>query len=169
MLFLILRKINKASAWISEKLLIAFLGMNVIIIFYSVLCRYVFNIGQQWTEEVAISLMIWSVFLGCNSAIRRGAHIKVDVIQQKIPINYKRWVIILTYIGMLIFLFIIFKYGLNLVYILRKSRSPALRFKLYWVISSMPIGFGFSFLQTIELLVSELKEVFSKFSKMEKV
>lgn len=167
MLFLI--KINQASAWISEKLLVIFLGMNVIIVFYSVLCRYVFSIGQPWTEEVAISLMVWSVFLGCNLAVRRSSHIKVEVIQKIIPINYKRWVMILVYIGMLIFLFIVFKYGLNLVYILRQSRSPALRFKIYWVISSIPIGLGFSFLQTIELLISEFKEVFSGFLKRRKV
>lgn len=59
---LILSKINEISAWISEKILFIFLGANCIIIFWSVLYRYVFKLGQQWVEEVALSLMVWSVF-----------------------------------------------------------------------------------------------------------
>ena len=127
--------------------------------------RYVFNLGQQWTEEVAISLMVWSVFLGCNLAIRKNAHIKVEIFLSRIPENYKRWVMVPIYLGMLLFLYIVFRHGMDLVYILRKSRSPALRFKMYWLMASIPIGFGLSFLQVIELLLLELKEIYFGLSK----
>ena len=165
----ILSKINEISIWISEKLLTIFLGSNCIIIFWSVLSRYVFNLGQQWTEEVAISLMVWSVFLGCNIAIRKNIHIKVEIFLERIPKNYKRWVMVPIYLGMLFFLFIVFRHGLDLVYILRMSRSPALRFRMYWLTSSIPIGFGLSFLQVTELLALELKEVYSGFLKRSKI
>ena len=156
---LILLKINKISTWISQRLLIIFLATNIIIIFWSVLCRYAFNIGQQWVEEVAIGIMVWSVFLGCNVAINKNAHIRLRLILDKLPLKTKKWAMILIYFGMLIFLAIVFKYGLDLVYILRMSRSPALRFKMYWLISSIPIGFGLSFLQVIELIILELKGI----------
>jgi TRAP-type C4-dicarboxylate transport system permease small subunit len=134
-----------------------------------VLYRYVFNLGQQWTEEVAISLMVWSVFLGCNMAIRKNAHIKVEIFITRIPKNYKRWVMVLIYLGILLFLYIVFRYGLDLVYILKMMRSPALRFRMYWLTISIPIGFGLSFLQVTELLILELKEIYSELSKRSKI
>lgn len=76
---------------------------------------------------------------------------------------------ILIYLGMLLFLFIVFRHGLDLVYILRFNRSPALRFRMYWVTSSIPIGFGLSFLQVAELLLLELKGIYSGLSKRSKV
>ncbi len=158
----ILSRINAFTVWISKKLLIFFLATNIIIIFWAVLCRYVLNLGQLWVEEVAIAFMVWSVFLGCNLAINENAHIKLDIILKKIPSNYKKWVMIVIYIGMLFFLAILLKYGLELVYILRMSRSPALRFKMYWLVSSIPIGFGLSFLQVIELLILEIKGIDSE-------
>lgn len=158
----ILFKLNNYLTWISEKVLIVCLGANVIIVFWSVLCRNILNIGQVWVEEVAIGLMIWSVFLGCSVAIKRSAHIRSEIIQQRIPLVYKRWVMIFIYIAILFFLFVIVKYGYDMVYLLRQARSHSLRIKTYWFNSSILIGFGFSFSQTLELLLLELKGAISE-------
>jgi len=160
----ILSKFNNISVWISEKLMIIFLGTNIILLFGSALFRFVLKIGQIWVEEVAIGLMIWSVLLGCNVAIKKSAHIKMEMIQNKIPLVYRRWLTVFIYIIILSFLFIVIKYGYDWAYLLRKAYFHSLRIKINWINSAILIGFGFSFLQALELLILESKDIILGFS-----
>lgn len=50
----------------------------IILVFYEVVMRYVFNAPTVWSEAAARLCMVWMVILGMNIAIRHSDHIRVD-------------------------------------------------------------------------------------------
>jgi len=51
----------------------------VIIIFYQVIARYVFNNPPKWSEEIALLLMIWITLLVAGIELRKGIHMRVEL------------------------------------------------------------------------------------------
>ena len=64
-----------------EEILIAFiLGLMTVITFANVVARYVFNANILWALELTLFMFAWMVLLGACYAVRKGAHIGVDVL-----------------------------------------------------------------------------------------
>ncbi|HVJ59567.1 MAG TPA: TRAP transporter small permease subunit, partial [Burkholderiaceae bacterium] len=76
-----------ANRW----LLIVVLAAMVVIVFANVCMRYVFGTSVIWSEEVARHLMIWLTFLGSGMALRSGAQIGIDTLQDALPARQARW------------------------------------------------------------------------------
>lgn len=57
----------------------------VIVIFYQVILRYVFNASNIWSEELARYLMCYSVLLGAAIAVRKYSHLQVDFVINMLP------------------------------------------------------------------------------------
>jgi TRAP-type transport system small permease protein len=66
-------------------LLILLLAAMVVIVFANVLMRYVFGTSVIWSEEVARHLMIWMTFVGSGLALRTGAQLGIDSLQNALP------------------------------------------------------------------------------------
>lgn len=59
-------------------------GAMFIILFLQVISRYVFNKAFSWSEELALILFIWSIYLGACAAIRRHQHLRLEVVLNKL-------------------------------------------------------------------------------------
>jgi TRAP-type transport system small permease protein len=70
-----------------EYLMALDLSLLVVLIFSNVVGRYGFGSAFPGAEEVARLLFVWLVFLGAILALRRGAHLGVELLQARIP----RW------------------------------------------------------------------------------
>lgn len=57
----------------------------VILVFANVVMRYTMNSGLTWSDEVAVNLFVWFIFLGAILAAMEGMHLKVDVLTSKLP------------------------------------------------------------------------------------
>lgn len=53
--------------------------------FAQVVSRYVFNHSFNWSEELAIYVMIWMVFLGASVSSLRGGHTRIDFFIMLMP------------------------------------------------------------------------------------
>ena len=66
-----------------EKALIAgLLLFNVMILFTTVVMRYLFNNPPVWPEETSRYVMIWIIYLGVSQSIEIGSEIKIDILTQ---------------------------------------------------------------------------------------
>ena len=70
-----------------EKLMALALALIVLLIFSNVVGRYVFGTSFAGAEELSRLLFVWLVFLGAILALRRRAHLGVELVQARLP----RW------------------------------------------------------------------------------
>jgi TRAP-type C4-dicarboxylate transport system permease small subunit len=67
----------------------AIAAMSVIVP-VGVVMRYVFGVGAQWPEPIAILLMMVFTFIGAAAAYRAGAHIAVTMLTDRLPAGAQR-------------------------------------------------------------------------------
>ncbi len=65
---------------IEETLMAFFLGMMTLITFANVIARFGFNSNILWALEATVFLFAWLVLLGASYAVKKHAHLGVDVI-----------------------------------------------------------------------------------------
>jgi TRAP-type C4-dicarboxylate transport system permease small subunit len=70
-----------------EWLMALALAVMVVLIFANVVLRYAFNSGIAWAEEMSRLMFVWLIFLGAILALRRHAHLGVELLQARLP----RW------------------------------------------------------------------------------
>ena len=68
-----------------EWLMALALAVMVVLIFGNVVLRYVFNTGLAWAEELSRLMFVWLIFLGAILALRRHAHLGVELLQARLP------------------------------------------------------------------------------------
>jgi TRAP-type C4-dicarboxylate transport system permease small subunit len=66
------------------------LALMVLLVFSNVVGRYGFGAGFAGAEEVARLLFVWLVFLGAILALRRRAHLGVELVVQRLPAGLRR-------------------------------------------------------------------------------
>ena len=77
----------------AEELIAAgFLVVTTALVVVNIICRYFFNIGMVWSEEVATGCFVWSVFIGSIAAFKRRGHVGVDIVVNLLPPALKRGV-----------------------------------------------------------------------------
>ena len=60
-----------------------------IMVFLQVLYRYVLHSPLAWSEEFAMFLFQWCIFIGAALAIRHGYHFHVDLVTSRLSGNWK--------------------------------------------------------------------------------
>lgn len=69
-----------AMVYLAQVLMIAM----VLIIFANVVLRYVFNSGLMWSEEIALLLAVWFIFIAMSIGVKQNLHINISVLPKKI-------------------------------------------------------------------------------------
>jgi TRAP-type transport system small permease protein len=63
----------------------AMLAVMAVLVIANVALRYLFGISLSWVEELTRYMMIWLAWLAAGLAMREGAHIAIDNLQQALP------------------------------------------------------------------------------------
>lgn len=134
------------------------LFINVLVVFSSVIFRYVFHSPLEWAEEVARALMIALVFFGVATSSGRGGHIGIDLFLGLLPssmrayiVHSTRWILVFVSIGLVISSY-------DLVYIsLEQTTETGMPLALFYV----PVFIG-----AIVMFVATLEHVFQAEKKI---
>ena len=120
-------------------LLVASLVFTVILIFFQVILRYVFNSSLSWAEELARYIFIWQIWLGTSVAQRDRAHVRIELFQGQ---KKQRILNIIADVIWLAFCLILVKYGAELVISIktRNLLSAAMRIPMYLVYASLTVS-----------------------------
>jgi TRAP-type C4-dicarboxylate transport system permease small subunit len=70
-----MRRWDSLEKWTAGMIMIFALCLS----FYSVVARYVFHWSLDWSDEIAVYAVIWSVFFGVSSLIKSDEHVRVDM------------------------------------------------------------------------------------------
>jgi TRAP-type C4-dicarboxylate transport system permease small subunit len=82
----------------------------VLITVYGVVMRYVIGKPLQWTEEVSLALIVWVVFIGASSAMKRASHISIDFFVDMVPQNVRKFfdgLVILINLAVVIYIIVL--------------------------------------------------------------
>lgn len=135
-----MRAVERYFVLINRWLLIALLAAMVVIVFANVLMRYVLGTSVIWSEEVARHLMIWLTFVGSGLALRTGAQIGIETLQDALPPRAARALRLVLALAMLALFVALAWYGIDYALRTRFQISAALGISMMYVYIGMPIG-----------------------------
>ena len=139
-----------------------FLTITTLVVILNVILRYFFNTGIFWVEEVATSAFVWSVFIGCAAAYKRGMHIGIDVVTRLLPASVQPAIEIFTHLMMIA----INGYILYLSVIFAKASmikpTPVLDISSTWVSSAITAGFALMTFHAIRFFLRDIKTIMGR-------
>jgi tripartite ATP-independent transporter DctM subunit len=89
------RQDHETGPWLAgltrsiEYLSAAVLAADVVVVFLSVVWRYLLHSPVDWAEEAARALMLVLVFFGAASVLARSQHVGVDLFRQMLPARWQ--------------------------------------------------------------------------------
>ena len=139
--------LNRASEWG----LIVFIGLLSLLVLSQVVFRYALDLPLFWTEESARYCLVWASLLGAGVGLKRGEHIAVTYLAERLPPGLHRPVLLLSGICVGAILAVVLWGGVRLVIVTHSQLSPALQIPMSVPYMSVPVGAG---IMLIHLLAS---------------
>ncbi|NNE81680.1 MAG: TRAP transporter small permease [Silicimonas sp.] len=94
---------------IEETLIAVLLGLMTLITFANVVARYGFNSNILWALELTVFMFGWLVLLGASYAVKKGAHLGVDIIVEMVSPPVRRVLGLISVGGCIIFALLLLK------------------------------------------------------------
>jgi C4-dicarboxylate transporter DctQ subunit len=128
----------------TEKFLTGLLALLALILaFYAVVMRYVFNNAPEWSEEYIMYMIIWAVFLVSSTLAEERGHVGATFVVERFPPKLLRVVEIITGFLALGFCVLICVKGYQIVWIafVTDERSlTSMRNAMWYVYLAIPFG-----------------------------
>lgn len=160
MLDVMLRALN----WLSEQyrrvlrpVLVGIFAILTLIVLYAVFMRYVLNSAPSWSEEITRYLMVWSSLLAMGMAIRRGKHIGLTTLVERIFGRYARYAFLLADLSSLAFFVTAFGSGISMTFFVSRQISPSAGIPMWIPYLSVPAGSFFFIIETLILILGKLR------------
>lgn len=147
-------------AHFEEVLSAVLLSLMAILAFAGVITRYVFHTPIAFTEELEVNALVWLTLFGTAAAFRRGKHLRMLFLQDKIPESLRRWLNI-TINLLTIGLFVVLGYLGYMQLIDEKFleiTSESLNLPQWIYTTCIPVGCGLIVIRIIEASYTEIKE-----------
>lgn len=145
--------LSEAANWLAEKLIIVMLAVMSVVIVVQVFARHFLSNALPWPEELARFLMIWIAMLGGSIAWRRGQHIGVTFLLERLPLYVANLLKKLWLIAIAIFLISLIYSGYEMAWFVRNQFSPALRISMFWGYAAIPTGALFILVQVLNTII----------------
>ena len=125
------------------------LAILIVLTFFGVIWRYIFNAPFTWLEEVQTSCMVWIVFAAAGAAFRTGNHVAIEMIVDMMPEKLQKimeWLISAVVVVVIGYLFI---QSLGFIQVFLKSgRSTSmLKIPYAWV-------YGIAIVSYVDMIIS---------------
>lgn len=112
----------------------------VMVMVAQVIFRYVFNSSLTWSEEVAVFLLIWVVFLGSAILVRRWEHVQIPTLVELCPPGPRIALIFFTRIASIAFITLLIWYGTEAFLGAHHANSFTTGISTRWIKFSIPVG-----------------------------
>ena len=164
-----MKKALKVIDNIEKYFSIAALAVMLVIVFWQVVLRFVFNSANSWSEELARYLHIFLVYIACSYATRMREHIKIDAFLFVFPQKIRPFIIRLGELVFLAFCVVVIFYGIQQT----KSTfnmgrvSSSLKISMGYIYVILPVGYSLALIRIIQNWIIDMTDFFKK-SKLRK-
>jgi TRAP-type C4-dicarboxylate transport system permease small subunit len=146
----LLRSIRKAT----ESAIVLLFAALVIVVFFQVVARYVFNSPPAWSEELARFLQVWIILLTSPLCIRKGSHLAVDYLDGRLGQPARRLIEIAVGLLVSLYVAVVTVSGIRLLTAGRFQVSPAIGIPMSLIYVVIPLS---GMLMLLESLVGTWK------------
>jgi C4-dicarboxylate transporter DctQ subunit len=88
---------------LEEGVISLLLASMTLLVFVEVVCRFGFNVGIHWAQEMTLLLSGWMVMFGVSYGIKVGSHIGVDALVKLFPGRVRRAVAVVAIVLCLVY------------------------------------------------------------------
>ncbi len=136
--------------WTCAVCVALFVAILVVMVF-QVTFRYALNAPLTWTEELARYLFIWACFLGAPVATRRGSHVTIAFVSDRLPRGAGR-VVGAAVLGMSLLFFLQLAFQ-GAILTARSHTVEAITVPIPWslIYLAVPLSAVLMILQTVEV------------------
>jgi TRAP-type C4-dicarboxylate transport system permease small subunit len=127
-------------SWLVETMVIVMSTVIVSIVTIEVILRYVFSSSLIFTEELSRYLMVWVVFLGSSIAVRDGAHIRISMALNFLPLQWQRAAAVTADLLILVFLGVTAVEGIRILPKQLSQMPTTLDVPMFWFYLAIPVG-----------------------------
>jgi len=134
-------------------------AVTMVLVIMNVFTRYVFNFVIAWSEEVATSCFVYTVFIGAAWCLRTRQHVGVDLLVERLPGKVREVVHLLTDI-------VIFALNSYITYLsvlfMRSSKAktmPILKISVNYLYAALLIGFGLMAIYSLIHCIEDIKQM----------
>lgn len=123
------------------KFLLVVMGVAMAVtILLQVLFRFSIKIPFPWSEELARYLMVWIGMMGASIAMQEGRHVGVDILVDRLHGRGQSLVRGMALVGILWFLGLMVREGIQLLLQIAEQRSPAMDIPMVFAYGAIPLG-----------------------------
>jgi C4-dicarboxylate transporter DctM subunit len=136
---LAIKRWDALEKWVAALIM----SFALVLSFYSVVARYVFHWSLDWSDEIAVYAVVWSVFFGISSLIKTDGHVRMDILISRFTPKRQRILDFYHTLLGLAFVAVVAWGGYLLVqkaYATGISTESHLKFKMYLPYLIMPVG-----------------------------
>ncbi|WP_352425027.1 TRAP transporter small permease [Aminomonas paucivorans] len=143
-----------------EYLLVGSLAFNVVLVFFQVVMRYVFQNSLSWSEELARYIFLWQTWLGASYAVKEHRHLRVEMLADRFKgrarLVFELFVLVVWFgfSGFLAYQ----GYQMTSFLVQSGQTSAAMQIPISWAYASVPVGCGLMALR----LVGEIRRVLAE-------
>jgi TRAP-type C4-dicarboxylate transport system permease small subunit len=119
------------------------------VIIQDVVRRFGLNYSAGWSQETAQYAFIYLGWIGAASAVKERAHIRFDILQNKLPARLHGYLYLLAELATIIFAVIALRLSLEQLWQFGAA-TPVLRVSRIWAEAAVPIGFTLVIIRSLQ-------------------
>jgi TRAP-type C4-dicarboxylate transport system permease small subunit len=131
------------------------------VIIQDVARRFIINYSAAWSQETAQYAFIYLGWIGAAFAVKERAHIRFDILQNKLPEKLHGYIFVAGEIATIIFAVIAFRYSMHTISVLWQfgGATPVLRVSKIWAEAAVPIGFALIVLRSVQSMLRDITDM----------
>src|SRR5690625_5208836 len=145
-----------------EKLFLS-IGMIVVasILGLTIILNSLFSVSLYWATELSQYIIVWVIFIGTSTLIRRSEHVNLDILLNTLS-NRKRdflelTIFIITFLCILYFIYI--GWAMTTEIFSKGQTGSNLKISMGWVYLSFPVGMMLAAVNSIKIIMLKLREI----------
>jgi TRAP-type C4-dicarboxylate transport system permease small subunit len=139
---------RRAIEWPVEDWIGCALAFAILVVMsVQVFLPYVLNQSLIWSDELARYLLVAMAFIGCATGMRKGNHIRIDVIDYVLPPVAKRALWLLVDAAVFAYLVYVVFLSLEMLVIFHRRPSTAMGVPMSVPYAVITVGFGLAALR----------------------
>ena len=120
----------------------ALFAVTMTLVIVNVFSRYIFNYVFAWTEELATSCFVYTVFIGAAWCLRTRQHVGVDLLVNRLPEKAREIVHLLTDIVILALNCYITYLAVLFMRSSKAKTMPIMKISVNYLYTALLLGFG---------------------------